>query len=661
MRLTGIPGVLGALVVALLVVAPRSAAGLEPAPGIQRRETGSLILEGVPEIPEALVERMRQYRNTRGAAVGGWLPDGSGVVITTRFAETAQLHVVRQPMGARRQLTFFTEPVRGAAVHPERQELLFLKDRGGDEFAQIHRFDLATGTSEALTSGRYIHRAVTWDRAGGRFAYLTNRRTGRDWEVMVADAADPSSARVLVAEPGFWIPGEFSPDDRRLLVYRAVSADESELHIVDLETGERRRVSPRVGVTASIGSAAWAEDGRHVWVVSNEDDEFDRLAWLDPETGAREVLTKDLPGDVEGLAITRRGDRLAFAVNVDGLSSAYLMDAATRNRRELAALPVGLVGGLDFDPAGERLAMTVNTPRSPSDVYVVDVAGGGVERWTESEIGGLNPEGFVEPELIRYPTFDEVGGRPREIPAFLYLPPGPGPHPVVIDIHGGPEAQARPSFSSTIQYLVQEMGIAVLEPNVRGSSGYGRTYLNLDNGRLREDAVRDIGALLDWIAAREDLDASRVAVTGGSYGGYMVYASMVHHGDRLRCGVSVVGISSFLTFLESTEAYRRDLRRVEYGDERDPEMRAFLERISPLTHAARIRRPMLIAQGANDPRVPASEAEQMRDTIRAQGGEVWYFLAKDEGHGFAKKPNADAFVQVQALFLERYLLGGAGE
>jgi len=320
-------------------------------------------------------------------------------------------------------------------------------------------------------------------------------------------------------------------------------------------------------------------------------------------------------------------------------------------------VPTGTIGGLEFSPDGTRLALQISTPQSPSDVYVLApgssaTAAGELVRWTFSEIGGLDSQALTVPELVHYRTFDD-----RDIPAFVYKPSGPGPHPVVVNIHGGPESQVRPGFSSAIQMWVHALGIAVVTPNVRGSSGYGKTYVALDNGAKREDSVRDIGALLDWISTQPDLDADRVAVYGGSYGGYMVLASLVHYSDRLAAGVEIVGVSSFVTFLESTQEYRRDLRRPEYGDERDPEMRSFLESISPLNNASRIRAPLFVAQGANDPRVPVTEAEQIVREVRRSGFRVWYMKAMNEGHGFGKKPNQDLFQQITALFLERLLKG----
>ncbi|HET9334565.1 MAG TPA: prolyl oligopeptidase family serine peptidase, partial [Gemmatimonadota bacterium] len=385
------------------------------------------------------------------------------------------------------------------------------------------------------------------------------------------------------------------------------------------------------------------------------------LGRLDLDSGEFSPLSGDIDWDVEGFAIDSAKSRAAFVVNEDGISRLYLLDPVTGDRAPVPSIPTGLIGGMEFSPDGRRLGMTLNTATTPSDVFVLDLgsaptAAGELTRWTFSEVGGLDTGSFVSPELVHYPTFDSLAGAPREIPAFVYLPEGPGPHPVVVSIHGGPEAQYRPGFSSTLQLWVANLGVAVIAPNVRGSSGYGREYLQLDDGRLREDSVRDIGALLDWIVTRPDLDASRVAVYGGSYGGYMVLASLVHYGERIRAGVDYVGISDFVTFLENTEEYRRDLRRQEYGDEREPGMRAFFESISPVRRADEIESALFVVAGANDPRVPMSESEQIAREVRANGQRVWTMTAANEGHGFAKKPNADLLQELVFLFFDRHLV-----
>jgi dipeptidyl aminopeptidase/acylaminoacyl peptidase len=619
-----------------------------------------LVMEGIPEIPAALMERLRPYQNTRTATVLDWDAGGRGLLIATRFGEAAQVHLVARPGGDRRQITFFNEPIGGAAScpDPEAHGFLFAKDAGGGENFQIHFQDLETGASTLMTDGVSRNVGMRWSWKGDRFAYGSNRRNGRDQDIVVAARTDPRAAKVVLERAGTWNVLDWSPDDRQLLVERAVSVTENHLHLLDLATGALEEITP-AGGPVYCSAARFAARGRALWMVCDENSEHRRLRHLDLATKASTDLTADIPWDVEALAVSRKGDRVAFAANEGGYSRLRLLDAATRRHRPVAEVPDGVISSMDFDRDGRRLAFTLESAVSPDDAYVLDLGSGGVTRWTESEVGGLDPARFTAPTVIDYPTFDEVDGAARRIPAFYYKPRGPGPFPVLVHIHGGPEGQARPTFSPVIQSWVNELGIAVLTPNVRGSTGYGRTYVSLDNGYRREDPVRDIGALLDWIATCPELDAQRIGVYGGSYGGYMVLASMTHYPDRLRAAIDVVGISSFVTFLANTSGYRQDLRRVEYGDERDPEMAAFLKRISPLDNVARMRTPVLIVQGKNDPRVPLSESEQMLAALRAGGGRVWYMMAKDEGHGFRKKSNVDAFTGAAARFLEIHLTGSA--
>ncbi|HET9863702.1 MAG TPA: prolyl oligopeptidase family serine peptidase, partial [Steroidobacteraceae bacterium] len=386
--------------------------------------------------------------------------------------------------------------------------------------------------------------------------------------------------------------------------------------------------------------------------------EFEQLRRVDLAGGAVEVLTGHIPWDIDSFARSDDGHYLAWVANVDGIHRLTVLDIAQRSEI-VPPLPEGRIGRIGFDRTGKRLALSLESPQSPRDVFVLELERNSVVRYTKSEAGAIDPLQFAPAELIRYPTFDRAGGKRRLIPAFVYRPTGsmPGPHPVLIDIHGGPESQAVPTWNPFTQFLVREMGFVVITPNVRGSSGYGKTWMNLDNADNREDSVKDIGALLVWIGAQRDLDANNVFVAGGSYGGYMSLATMVNFGERLRGGIDVVGISNFVTFLENTSAYRRALRREEYGDERLPKMRAYLQRISPLTNAARITKPLLVVQGLNDPRVPASESQQMVAKIRARGGEVWYLAARDEGHGFKKKPNRDFYQKTIVAFLEKQLAG----
>ncbi|NCT68520.1 MAG: S9 family peptidase [Rhodanobacteraceae bacterium] len=628
------------------------------APSVERSVVGTRTSENIPPIPAELAEQLRRYANTRGAALGGWTADGAGLLVTTRFGSTAQVHRVKAPGGAREQLTFYDEPIASLAPNPKQDGFVFGKDVGGSEFWQLYWFDLATRATTLLTDGTSRNDNPLWSPDGAQLAWSSTARNGTDTDVWVLDRACGAKKAVVTAG-GAWVATGFSADGSKLLVQKLVSANEAHPGVVDLASG-KLTLFPVDGGKAAFGAFRFAPDSSGVYYTSDEGSEFKTLRFHDLKANKVVSLSGAIPWDVEDYALSRDGRRLAFVTNEDGFGVLHLLDTATRAELPLPALPKGVIGGVEFSPDGARIAFALNSAVSPSDVYTIDLATQAVARWTQSEIGGLDASTFIAPELVRFATFDKAGGKPRTIPAFYYRPHGAAgaKAPVVIQIHGGPEAQARPVFNADIQYLVGQLGIAVLVPNVRGSAGYGKHYLQLDNGFRREDAVKDIGALLDWIGTRPELDAQRVAVYGGSYGGYMVLATMTHYNERLRAGVDIVGISNFVTFLTHTESYRRDLRRVEYGDERDPKMRAFLEKIAPTTNAGKITKPLFVAQGANDPRVPASEAAQIVASVRGNGGEVWFLQFSDEGHGFRKKPNVDYFRAATMLFWQKHLLGG---
>ena len=624
---------------------------------VERKEVGNLVMENIPEIPQQLKDRIFQYQNTRSASFQDWLHNDDGILISTRFGETSQFHKINMPGGSREQITFFNEPVSGATICPDKSKntFLFTKDVGGGEFYQIFSFDIDNGNFKMLTDGKSSNGGVSWNNKGDKFSFFSTKRNGTDWDIYIADINDPANAEMVLSEGGTWYPVDWAPEDNSLLIGKYVSANESYYYTLDLTSKSLNQINPSSEKIA-YGSAVFSKDGKGIFITSDENSEFQRLRYYDLKTQKFTVLTEDITWDVESLTVSEQGDKLAFTVNEDGMAKLYLLDTETMKYKAVPGIPVGQVYGLSFHPDGKKLAVVLNTPQSSGDVYVMNVSDNSLVRWTYSEVGGLNTSNFVIPELIHFETFDQVDGKPRMIPAFITKPKGNGPFPVVIDIHGGPEGQAQPYFNPIVQYYVNEMGIAVIEPNVRGSSGYGKSFLLLDNGFKREESVQDIGKLLDWIAKQPDLDAKRVAVTGGSYGGYMVLSSMFNFNDRLKCGVDIVGISNFVTFLQNTQDYRRDLRRAEYGDERDPKMNEYLNSISPTTNANKITKPLFVVQGLNDPRVPYTEAEQIVDIVRKNSGEVWYLLAKDEGHGFRKKTNRDFYVWSEALFLEKYLL-----
>jgi dipeptidyl aminopeptidase/acylaminoacyl peptidase len=635
------------LLVALLVAAGPSTLDVAPLPG-----QPNLLALGVPEIPAALAARLEQYQNARSAMLFDVAPDGNAFLVGTRFASTVQLHLVSRPLGMREQLTFGREPVRAARFAPgDPRTVYYLSDVGGGEQYQLYRLDRRTGRAELLTDGKSRHEGLVVSRDGRRVAYGGTGRNGKDTDVYVAEAARPREARRVVEGEGAFFPVEFSPDGGRLLVVQFRSISDADLLLVDVATGARRTLLPGKG---SVRDAAFAPDGRAVYAATDRGSDVNALVRVElaAERAEPRAVAAAVATDVEHVAVAPDG-RVAFASNADGYTRLHLLDPRAGRVSELP-LPRGVADAIRF-PVGrsDRLAVALTQAGAPLDVATVELKTGRLERWTRSEVGGLDPATFVEPELVSYPS---TGG--LKVPAFLFRKPGEGKRPVVVLWHGGPEAQFRPTFSPFVQFLAAELGLAVLAPNVRGSDGYGKRYLSLDDGVRREEALADIGATLDFVASRPDLDAARLAVYGGSYGGYMVLASLVFYGERIRAGVDVVGISSIPTFLRSTAEYRRDLRRPEYGDERNPEVLAVQERISPLHHVAKLAAPLFVIQGRNDPRVPQSEAEQIVRAVREKGKEVWYLLALDEGHGFQKKENRDTMTAAIALFLQRQLLGG---
>jgi dipeptidyl aminopeptidase/acylaminoacyl peptidase len=606
------------------------------------RKPAAIKVEGVPEIPAELFDRLNQYQNVRAASFRDWTPDGRSLLIATRFGSTNQLHVVSSAGGRREQITFENEPVADAGVAAD-GTVVYSMGKGGDENFQIFSLDRRTGRSTLLTDGKFRNNLGPFDAERRRIAFSCNKRNGRIPDLYVRDLKSGETRVLLeVAEPG-WGVADWSPDGSKALLVHYVSVNESYVHLLDVATGKKTPVPIPGNVKAAHDAMRFA-DNASIFMSSDAEGEFRRLARIDLASMKYAWLTSDIPWDVIDIDI--HGSKALFTVNETGRTGLYLLEG---DRRTPIDVPVGIISGVKFSPDGSRAAMTISRPDAPSDVYVLE--NGKLERWTYSEVGGLDPSTFVVPERIEYPTFDG-----RKIPAYCFRPRKEGKVPVVISIHGGPEGQFQPYFNAMTQFFTVELGVAVVAPNVRGSTGYGKTFVTLDNAEKREDSVKDIGALLDWIATQPGLDASRVAVIGGSYGGYMVLASLVHFGERLRAGVDIVGIANFISFLEKTAGYRQDLRRVEYGDERDPKMRETLEKISPATHAASIKSSLLVIHGKMDPRVPVGEALQIAEKVRASNRPVWTVIADNEGHGFARKENSTYMNAVIVHFFQQHLL-----
>jgi dipeptidyl aminopeptidase/acylaminoacyl peptidase len=623
------------------------------ASGASRVERGNLIFDNIPDAPAELTDSVDGYLSARQATPLGWSPKGQ-LLISTRFGDVEQLHLVEQAAGERRQLTFLHEPITEAEFSPDpaRISFFFLKDVGGNENAQIYYQRLGEPRPKLLTDGKSLNGAALWSSSGHEIAFFSTARDGVNHDIYIVEPAAGTLPHLAVAgDEDAWYPLDWSPDDRKLLVLKYVSIGEGYLYVVDLASGQKREVDPSPG-KVGIAGAKFSRDGQGVYLISDRDSEFRKLRYVNLFTAEKTILSEHIPWDIEELAISRDGHYLAYVSNEAGTSKLNLVDLRAHQDLAPPRLPApGIIDHVKFDAEGKRLVFGFASAALPRDAYVLDLATNRLEAWTHSEAGPVDTTKFVTPRLTQFPTFDRVDGRFRQEPVYVYEPATPGLHPVLLVLHGGPESQFRPGFDPWLQYVVNELGFTVVAPNLRGSSGYGKAYLALDNGMLRDDVVKDLGAIIVWVSSQSTFDRNHVAVAGGSYGGFLALAALANYGDRLIGGVDLAGIADFISFLTNTAPYRRSLRRAEYGDERDPEMRAYLRRISPLTNADRISKPLLVVHGKNDPRVPLSEAEQIVARLRSRGGNVWYLQAKDEGHGFLKKQNRDAYYRTFAQFI----------
>lgn len=634
------------------LLSPLFAADADP------RRPASIEVENVPVVPGELVAKLRRYQAIRHARFRGWYQDGNGILIQTQFGNTAQLHRVLAPGADRTQLTFEEEPVDGRFIPTRSDGMLTMMSSGGNENDQFFLQTFATGQSKLLTDGksRNVMGAISAD--GRWLAYTSNRRNERDMDIVLGDLSQPGTWTYLKqVENETWEPLAFSPDGKWLLMTKLVSINESYPALLEIATQKVTMIPPPKATKGkvAIGAGAFAADGKSVYLTSDAQSEFLQLAKISLDGFDYQWLTTNIPRDIDHVEVDHKSEQVALTANENGANVLYLL--TRQGNLEKQELPLGIITDLEFSPDSKFLGFTLSRPDAPANAYSLEITSSKLTQWTNSETGGLSPDGFVKPTQIEFPSFDK-----RQIPAYVFKPKGASPEkkaPVLISIHGGPESQYRPLFNGSDQFYLQELGLAVICPNVRGSAGYGKSYLLLDNAEKREDSVKDIGALLDWVKQQPDLDSDRVAVIGGSYGGYMVLGSLVLHGERLRAGIDIVGIANFITFLENTSGYRRDLRRVEYGDERDPKMREVFERISPAKNAHKIKSALLVVHGKNDPRVPFSEARQIAPLVRKNGQDVWTLYADNEGHGFRKKDNRDYYTAVVALFLQKHLTSSA--
>ena len=630
---------------------PSAAFAQTAAPAPVAAKPAALEADGIPAVPQELVDATRPYMEFRTAGFVDWDPISKSMLISTRFGNVSQLHTVKAPGMDRRQISFEPEPLGGAYL-PGDGTLVVSKDTGGNEFYQL--YTMKNGKLTLLTDGKSRNGLGAVSKDGKWIAYSSTRRNGADNDLYVMDPRDPSTSRMVKeVKGGGWILGAFAPGNTHGVVANYVSVTKTDLYWLDLASGAMTPIGDHKK-SISYGGGRFAPDGT-MWITSDEGSDFARLGILDPKTGKFTPKSTETKWDVEGFDIADDGSFIAYVVNEAGISKLRLMDPKTGAVRDVTGLPKGSIGRVRIAPWG-TIGLTVSAAKVPSDAFSVDPVTLQVTRWTESETGGLDPAVNVEPEFVEVKSFDG-----ELVSGFLYRPDPkrfPGKRPLIVSIHGGPEAQFTPDFRGRSNYLLNELGVAVFYPNVRGSTGFGKRFVGLDNGPfLRENSVKDIGAFLDRLEGDAGIDKDKIAVQGGSYGGYMCYATAIRYGGRFKAADCIVAISNFVTFLENTQAYRRDLRRVEYGDERDPKQRAKLMEISPLTKIDQLSIPLLVVTGANDPRVPKSEADQAVAAVRAKGRTAWHLVGLNEGHGFGKKENADYQFWVELMFWQKNLLG----
>lgn len=602
-----------------------------------------------------------RYLNVRNAYGATFSPDGRSLSFLTDITGVAEVWSVPVELGTAlpawpEQLTFRGERVSGIRYSPAEPVMLVAADSGGSELDQFYTLSQDGAEFRALTDQpEVMYRAGLWSPDGLRLVYASNERDSRYFDIYERNMQS-GETRLVWQQDSTNFPAAYSPDGTRIIVNRMHANTFVQLFLLDLSSGEARALTSETADGPSdFRSVCWASDGSGFYVVSNRGRDFLSLAWLDLAT-AELTFLRDEQWDVEWLKLSRDGRHLALAVNEDGYSRLELFDIAQgwQKRQALPLPPLahrGVIVEAIWSPDGQRLALTQLSAGTPMDIWIWDVEQQLYWQATHSSLGGIPGESYVEPSLIHYPTFDG-----RQIPAFLFLPPDKPAQglPVVINVHGGPESQARPIFNAVQQYLVAQ-GYAVLVPNVRGSTGYGHAYMSLDDVRKRMDSVADLQHAALWLRESGLADPARIVVMGGSYGGFMVLSAITTYPDLWAAAIDIVGIANFVTFLENTRPWRRKLRESEYGSlEND---REFLEEISPIRRVEQIKAPLFVIHGANDPRVPVGEAEQIVSALRQRQVPVEYLRFEDEGHGLVKRANRLVAYPAIARFLDKYVKG----
>lgn len=608
----------------------------------------------ITPITTELREVLQRYVNISSASFCDWTTDGTGIIFTDTYKGSVQAYIVKSPGGERLPVTSFSEDIEIGGDNSGRcyNGFLFLKDKNGDNQYQAYYCDIPTKEYKMVTDGQSPIWGLKCAFSGDQVAYACMKRNNEDFDIYLNSAKDPKQEKMLLQGNGFWRPIAFSYNGNRLLVGNYKSMSEAYFYSVDILTGEKQQVNPSDQKFMYDMNGFYSKDGNGVYYLSNQDGKGKQLSYYSLADKKRTVLTEGIDGKISWFDISYASNQVAVVASRNGQSDLYLLDLVSNTRSKLA-IPEGAIEGMKWSPDGSKIAFGLSTSFKPNNVYVYTIATGKVEQWTYSDTKNLDTEKFVKPELIRYTTFDKVNDKPREIEAVFYMPRNSkGPVPVVVELHGGPSDRFTPSFSPITQFLVNELGYAVIQPNIRGSSGYGKEFEDADNGYKRMDAIKDVGKLLDWIAKKPGLDRKKVVISGISYGGYAALMTMSEYNNRLCGGISISGFSNIIKAKESLSEPRKVADRKEMGDETDPEMRKFLQKISPVTRAAKIKKPVFIVHGRNDTSVPVNQALLMISELKKNKTPHWVLIFNDEGHIPEKEDNVTYYYESLTMFLE---------
>lgn len=608
---------------------------------------------GIPRIPAALAQQVKRYSGAYGLPLAGWDRE-KRVPLLKGMSSVSWVSRVNAPGAAPQTWLYLRESnIYDFYWQPQDKYLVYNRDVNGNEAFQMYCYDLQKRTTILLTDGKARSTEPVWSRAGTQIIYSSSPPGNNGVNLNLVNPFDPKSNRLLAASTGNYLKAyDWSPDDASVVYCEFVANTHSKLGLVEIATGKTQLLTPPNEVSY-YGEPQFSADGKGIYVITDREADVRRLAYLDLATHKFTYLTDDIKWNVEEFRLSPHGKALAIVVNEAGLSRLYVLDPAHKQKKAMTDVPEGIISDLHWHPNAIDLAFNFKSFSTPNDVYSVDVSDGKVTPWARSTKAGIAAEKISVPEAMQWKSFDG-----KWISGFLARPSASfrGKRPVMIDLHGGPTEQYRPTYGHEDNYLINELGIVKIYPNVRGSSGFGKAFQALDDGVKREDAVKDVGALLDWIKAQPDLDAERVLVQGASYGGYLALSVAARYSHRLRGVISDSGMTNLATFLARTEGWRRDLRRAEFGDERDAKMKAYLDHIAPLKNAHQINCPVFVIQGQNDPRVPVSEAESLVQALKQKKMPVWYLLGKNEGHGFADAANREFQLYSSILFVQECLL-----